>query len=64
MEQPNVTKVNFTQDEVLVSFSGDEAASAKLLKHLIDEGINVSGFYKDKEDLESLFLEITGGNNP
>ena len=64
MEQPNVTKVNFTQDEVLVSFSGDEAGSAKLLKHLIEEGINVSGFYKDKEDLESLFLEITGGNNP
>lgn len=60
MEQPNVRKVNYTEDEILVSFTGDEAASAVLLKNLIAQGFAVSGFYKEKEDLETLFLEITG----
>lgn len=62
-EQPGVTKVSFTEDEVLVSFSGNEMDSAMLLRKLVESGINVSGFYKEKEDLESLFLEITGGGN-
>lgn len=61
MEQPNVTKVKFTEDEIIVSFNGDEKASATLLKNIIGLGINVSAFYKEKEDLESLFLEITDG---
>ena len=60
MEQPNVRKVNFTEDEVLVSFTGDEKASSVLLKNLIEQNFAVSGFYKEKEDLETLFLEITG----
>jgi len=63
LEQPNVNKVSFTEDEVLVSFGGSEMDSAVLLKNLIENGIAVSGFYKEKEDLESLFLEITGGGN-
>lgn len=63
LEQPNVNKVSFTEDEVLVSFGGNEMDSAVLLKNLIENGIAVSGFYKEKEDLESLFLEITGGGN-
>lgn len=61
MEQPNITKVNFTEDEAVISFAGSERDSAMLLKNLIGQGIAVSGFYKEKEDLESLFLEITGG---
>ncbi|MBE5924487.1 MAG: ABC transporter ATP-binding protein [Lachnospiraceae bacterium] len=62
-EQPNVTKVNFMEDEVLVSFNGGEMEAANLLKNIIGRGIAVSGFYKEKENLESLFLEITGGSN-
>lgn len=62
-EQPGVTKVSFTEDEILVSFSGNEMDSAMLLRKLVEGGINVSGFYKEKEDLESLFLEITGGGS-
>lgn len=61
-EQPNVRKVQMTEDEILVSFNGDEAESAVLLKNLILQGYAVSGFYKEKEDLETLFLEITGNH--
>ena len=62
-EQPDVSKVTFTEDEILVSFKGDEMQSAQLLKHLFEHNILVSKFYREKEDLESLFLEITGGDN-
>ena len=60
-EQPLVNKVNFTEDEILVSFGGDEKEAAQLLKTLFERNILVSNFYREKEDLESLFLEITGG---
>lgn len=60
-EQPLVSKVNFTEDEILVSFSGDEKQSAELLKMLLGRDIMVVNFYREKEDLESLFLQITGG---
>ena len=61
-EQPSVSKVSYTEDEILVSFTGSEQEAAKLLKTLVERDIAVSNFYREKEDLESLFLEITGGN--
>lgn len=60
-EQPNVNKVTFTEEEILISFTGEEKDAATLLKNLVQQGIMVSNFYREKEDLESLFLEITGG---
>lgn len=60
-EQAYVSKVQFTEDEIIISYGGDESASAALLKYLIDKDVVVSQFYREKEDLESLFLQITGG---
>lgn len=62
LEQPNVVKMQQMEDELVVTFTGDEAAMAELLQHMVQHGIMVSQFYREKEDLESLFLEITGGN--
>jgi len=60
-EQPNVEKVTQTEDEVLVAFNGNDEEAAALLKCLVEHNIMISNFYREKEDLESLFLEITGG---
>ncbi len=60
-EQPNVDKVTQTEDELLISFNGNDEDAAILLKSLVDANIRISNFYREKEDLESLFLEITGG---
>lgn len=60
-EQPFVERVSFTEEEVLIGFKGDDYEAAKLLKYLLDNQVMVSRFYQEKEDLESLFLEITGG---
>ena len=62
-EQNNVTKVSTTEDEYIVSFAGDDVAAAQLLKQLIAQGVMISQFYREKEDLESLFLEVTGGDD-
>ena len=53
--------VSFTEEEVLIGFKGDDYEAAKLLKYLFDNQVMVSRFYQEKENLESLFLEITGG---
>ncbi len=60
-EQPKVGKVTFMEEEVQISFTGDEQEAAQLLKNLLQHNILVSSFYREKEDLEALFLEITGG---
>ncbi len=60
-EQPFVEKVSFTDDEVLIHFRGDDLEAARLLNKLFDHHIMISHYYREKENLESLFLEITGG---
>lgn len=62
-EQNNVTKVSTTEDEYIVSFAGDEKEAYTLLKQLMEQGVMISQFYREKEDLESLFLEVTGGDD-
>ncbi len=63
LEQPDVTKVKQMEDEFEVYFAGDDRKMAELLKRLIDAGISVSHYYREKDDLESLFLNITGGDD-
>ena len=60
-EQADVKKVSFMEDEILVHFAGDDMAVAQLLKRLTSQDILITDYYREKENLESLFLEITGG---
>ena len=34
---------------------------AKLISHMIDTGIVVTGFHKKEGNLETLFMQLTGG---
>ena len=61
-EQPFVEKVSFTDDETLIYFSGDDLEAARLLHKLSERNIMISHYYQERENLESLFLEITGGS--
>lgn len=62
-ERFNVDKISVTEDEVVVNYAGDRETDSELLRSLIDNGIHVHQFARDKENLESLFLEITGGDS-
>ena len=48
---------------VISYYSGTRESDAELLRSLVDNGVHVHQFFREKEDLESLFLKITGGEN-
>jgi ABC-2 type transport system ATP-binding protein len=62
-EQPLVSKVNLTEDDIYIGYEGADKEAAALLKSLMERNISVYDFYREKEDLEALFLEITGGDH-
>ena len=43
----------------MADYTGDDMDTAKLLKRLTDQDIPVESFFKEKGNLESLFLELT-----
>ena len=58
-EDPHSRRVSVREDYLVSDYTGDEAASAELLKRLMQADIPVESFYKEKGNLESLFLELT-----
>lgn len=60
-ERFNVDGLSITEDEVIVNYAGNKETDAELLRSLVDGGVHVHKFMREKENLESLFLEITGG---
>ena len=56
---PSVHTITVKGLEIVVRFSGDEQEEAVLLQRLVDAGLLVSGFTREKGSLESLFMEIT-----
>jgi len=61
-EHPGVAAVTETADGVLqVSFSGDQAQQAELLRSLVVAGVPVVSFAETSNNLEDLFMRITKG---
>lgn len=62
-EDPNTKKVSEREDYLVADYVGDDMATTRLLKRLMDSEIPVESFYKEKGNLESLFLELTSAKN-
>lgn len=62
-EDPHSRRVSVREDEMVSDYTGDDTESAELLRRLIASGIPVESFYKEKGNLESLFLELTSENH-
>ena len=62
-EDPNTKKVSEREDYIVADYVGDDIDTARLLKRLMDSEILVESFYKEKGNLESLFLELTSARN-
>jgi ABC-2 type transport system ATP-binding protein len=58
-EDPHSRRVSVREDYLLADYTGDDADSANLLKRLMMADVTVESFYKEKGNLESLFLELT-----
>ena len=60
-ENPLVEKVTFMEEEIYIYFKGDDKDVNALLKYLLQKEVPVIGYYQEKGNLESLFMEMTGG---
>ena len=63
--QLNVASAAILPDGTLeLGFRGDEAATANLLRDAVGSGIAVANFARAASDLEELFLQVTGHDEP
>lgn len=58
-EQPNVSNVTRSENEVRISFSGDEAETQKLLYAMVERRLPIISFALAQENLEDVFMEVT-----
>lgn len=56
---PDVETITIREEDIMVSFSGDKQDEAALLQKLVDAGVQVYGFVRERGNLESVFMQIT-----
>lgn len=56
---PCVETISIRQNDIVVGFTGDQQDEAVLLQQLIDAGVLVCGFVRERGNLESVFMQIT-----
>lgn len=61
-EDPMTKRVSVFEDHLVADYTGEEMDTARLIKRLFDQEIMVESFFKEKGDLESLFIELTSDN--
>ena len=61
LEQPFVSGISVAGQSVSFQYEGDDAARARLLKHLVDGGAEIVEFSGKTENLEDAFMAITEG---
>ena len=62
-EDPKTKHVSEREDYIVADYMGDEMETARLLQRMMAQEILVESFYKEKGNLESLFLELTSENS-
>lgn len=58
-EDPHTRRVSVREDYLVADYTGDDMDTARLLKRLMAQDIMIESYYKEKGNLESLFLELT-----
>ncbi len=56
---PEVETVTIREEDIVVGFSGGKKEEGALLRQLVDAGVNVYGFVRERGNLESVFMQIT-----
>ena len=55
-----VKSVSIRNKDLLITYGGSDRDEAQLLKRLVEAGVSIKGFHREKGNLESLFLQLTG----
>ena len=59
-QENDVKSMAIKGNDIMINFSGSPKAEADLLKRMIDSGIPVRSFSREKGSLESIFMQLTG----
>ncbi len=59
-EEKNVKYMSIKGNDLLINFEGSRKAESELLAKMIDEGLPVVSFSREKGSLESIFIQLTG----
>lgn len=60
-EQAGVTVESVRENELIISYAGTDEQICALIGQLIQNQVILTGFYKEEGNLESLFMQLTGG---
>ncbi|MCI8836449.1 MAG: ABC transporter ATP-binding protein [Hungatella sp.] len=55
---PYVETIAIRQNDIMVGFTGEQEDEAMLLRQLVEAGVMVCGFVRERGSLESVFLQI------
>jgi len=53
--------VGNSEEDLEITFSGDDEALARLLSHMVSAGFPVVAFREESGDLEDVFMRLTKG---
>lgn len=56
---PDVETISIREEDIVVGFTGDKNDEGALLQTLVEAGVKVYGFVREKGSLESVFMQIT-----
>ncbi len=62
-EEAGVVVDSVRENELIITHSGTEEAVCELIGRLIQNKVLLTGFYQEEGNLESLFMQLTGGKN-
>lgn len=62
-EDTHTQRVSVREDYLVADYTGDDMDTVHLLQRLMVQDVLVESFYKEKGNLESLFLELTSEQN-
>ena len=61
-EQPNVKVDSVRENEVIIYFGGTDEQLSGLMAHLLQNNVMICGLHREEGNLESLFMQLTGGD--
>jgi len=58
--EPGVSSMTVKRGEIMINFDGNAAEETALLKRIVEAGLPVQSFSREKGSLESIFMQLTG----
>ena len=62
MEQADVVVESVLENEIIITNDGTDEQISALIGQMIQNKVILTGFYREEGSLESLFMQLTGGN--